>query len=78
MQVTVYKCDHCKKEIGAKTHITLNLNTQHSTTGIAVRDLVTGTWRVHDAPRNFIHFHDGKCIGAYFDGLLKQYDKKTK
>ena len=74
---TIYKCDQCKREIGAKPHITLVLNLSHSGTGIAVPPTHTnGLWKTNRLNDSFLQFHDGKCIAAYFDGLLKKASTK--
>ena len=76
-QHTVYKCDHCKKEIGAKPHITLVLNTGHPGTGIAVPPSDShALWTTKKLGVSFVHFHDGKCIAGYFDALIKSAGEK--
>lgn len=73
----VYKCDHCKRAIGAKPHITLVLNIGHTGTGIAVPPKDThGLWKTNRLNDSFLQFHDGKCIGAYFDALIKKVPVK--
>lgn len=74
---TVYKCDHCKRDIGAKPHITLVLAVNHPGTGIAVPPKDThGLWKTNRLNDSFLQFHDGKCIAAYFDALLKKASAK--
>lgn len=74
----VYKCDQCKKEIGAKAHITLLLNSNGPGTGIAVPPANGNMWRTARLPLNFMQFHDGKCIGAYFDSAIKKATEKNQ
>ncbi len=77
-QHTLYKCDHCKREIGRKVHISLAIGSNGMTTGVAVPPPGDhgGAWKVAGLPHNFLHFHDGKCIGAFFDDLIKKQSKK--
>lgn len=79
MQQTVYKCDHCKKEIGRKSHITLMFS-RGTGTGIAVpnNDPTHSRWETKPFSENFVHFHSGKCAGAYFDALIVKHSKKSK
>ena len=79
-QHTIYKCDHCKREIGRKVHITLAIGSNGITTGIAVPPPAENRcdWSVVGLPHNFLHFHDGKCIGAFFDELIKKQSLKAK
>ena len=76
MQKTVYYCDECKKNVGDKYHISLGLNKGAS--GIAVPpgqkefgglDL---SWRVERVESGFMHFCNGKCLGTFFDKMMKK------
>lgn len=76
-RITVYKCDQCKRDIGARAHITLVLRVDHPGTGIAVPPKDShGLWKTNRLNDSFLQFHDGKCIGAYFDALLKKVATK--
>lgn len=75
-QKTSFYCDQCKKEIGKNVHITLVLNTSNSGTGIALPPTGVRGWITTQLPQNFIHFHNGKCIGAYFDNLIRKATPK--
>lgn len=79
MQEVVYKCDHCKKEIGKNFHISLGLNKGLS--GIAIPPLVAkdyahsvNSWRVQSVESGFIHFHV-VCIGEYFKKMAHKVIK---
>lgn len=73
-QQTIYKCDQCRKEIGDKIHITLMLS-RGPGTGIAVPK---PHWHTEQLNGNFLHFHSGKCIGEYFDALIKKQQLPAK
>lgn len=76
-QHTVYKCNQCKKEIGQKTHITLVFANHMNASGIAVPPKGNNSWEVHQTlSGHFVHFHNGKCIGLYFDSLIKMTTSK--
>lgn len=79
-QHTIYKCDHCKKEIGREAHISLAIGSNGQSTGIAVPPPGEkgGAWRVSGLPYNFLHFHDGKCIGAFMDARIKEATQKKQ
>lgn len=75
MQKTVYYCDQCKKIIGEKKHISLQLQGRFS--GIAIPpDPLTKelglNWSVKESQRKFMHFCKGECIGKYFDKLIAE------
>lgn len=67
----VYKCDADGKEIGRNAHITLMLN-GGTGTGIAIPNGTDqGSWRTKSLGTNFLHFHNGQCIGRYFAAKMK-------
>lgn len=79
MQKTVYKCDQCLKEIGAKKHISLHFD---RFSGIAVPpstdEMVkfekgfSNVWKVESSLQGeFVHFCNSICIQRYFSNLLK-------
>lgn len=71
MQQTVYKCDECSNEIGAKKHISLNIG--HSYSGIATPPTKGGQWEVKNKINGkFMHFCNGQCIGRFFSALMKK------
>lgn len=75
MQLTVYKCDQCKKEIGAVAHFTLNFCGNGNTTGVAKPPKTAANtanhWKVSTFPRAWIHLHFG-CVSKYFEKLAKE------
>lgn len=80
MHRSIYECDHCKKEIGKKPHISLFLDTRRSNdaNGIALppgykKNPLVNLWIVKGFGTNFLHFCNGKCIGAFFAEQLKKY-----
>lgn len=77
MQQVVYKCDSCKKEIGSQPHISLMFS-DNAATGIAVPPAIEGmAWKVNPIGKRFVHFHNAKCIGEYFDTLIKKSKNKN-
>lgn len=75
-QHTVYKCDHCKKEIGAKPHISLMVSLGAGS-GIAVPPGDSHSlWHTERLHASFLHFHNGKCVGEFFDNLIKKVPVK--
>ena len=75
MQQTVYKCDHCKREIGKVPHISLMLNLGVS--GVAVPPKSGGPWLIERLPSGFIHFCRIEHLTAFFKAELDK-TKKTK
>jgi len=77
-QHTVYKCDQCKREIGQKAHVSLVFANQMNASGIAVPPKGgNNSWGMSNTLNGrFVHFHDGKCIGLYFDALIKKATNK--
>lgn len=77
-----YICDGCEKPIGIRPHLSLVLNPS-AACGVA---LPPGTRK--EQPRwvvarqiehglNFLHFHNGKCIGVWADlQIAKAVGKK--
>ncbi len=72
MQKSAYYCDNCKKVIGDKIHISLNMNKGLS--GLAIPPdfpkngdevLYSSNWRIISVPNGFMHFHI-QCIEKYF------------
>lgn len=77
-QHTVFKCNHCKKEIGEKIHISLMIGSNGISSGIAVPPHDNVQWRVRGLPENFLHFHDEKCLGNFFGDLIKTVANSKK
>ena len=82
MQKSAYYCDHCKKVIGEKHHISLNMHTNLS--GIAVppfslfgEDDGPANWTVKSVPFGFMHFHLD-CIEKYFKNMAAKCMKPKK
>lgn len=81
MQVTIYKCDKCKKEIGNKKHLSLSFG-QYS--GVAVPPTAKGIhgnkrWSIETSVQGmFLHFCSTKHLAEYFDGLIEKATKKEK
>ncbi len=69
MQLTIYKCDQCKKEIGDKKHVSANF-TNYS--GIFHKNKLERWEAKKSIQGQFMHFCNGKCIGAYFSNLMKK------
>lgn len=86
MQRTIYQCDNCEKEIGRKKHISLILSNGggyrgNNACGIAIPppgEKGGGAWKVSGFQNNFIHFCNGKCIGAFFSKLMKSSKDQKK
>ena len=78
-QHIVYKCDQCKKEIGQKPHISLVVANHMNASGVAIPPSAKqATWGVYQKINGqFLNFHDGKCIGLFFDGLIKKATTKS-
>lgn len=76
-QHIVYKCNNDGKEIGAKTHITLTLMLSTGT-GIAVPGKNKWEWATKRFNENFLHFHNGKCAGEWFDKQIKIATQEKK
>lgn len=83
MRQTVYKCDHCKVEIGDKKHISLQFANY---SGIAIPpstdEMVKftkgfgNTWKVVESLQGkFVHFCNHVCLGRYFGEIYKNADK---
>lgn len=74
-----YICDGCQKPIGEKPHLSLVFN-QNQACGIAIPPTKKKTFwnvdRLQDS--TFLHFHNGKCIGAWADGLLAKTVSENK
>ncbi len=70
MQKVIYLCDGCGREIGKKKHVSLFINTNQQASGIAVPPAKSGPWAVSKFKQYFVHFHNGKCAGLYFDKIL--------
>lgn len=78
MQKTIYQCDQCKKEIGAKAHVTMNFAGNGNTSGVATPPGTHANgWYVVQFPRNWIHLH-GACVEKYFKALVETAEKKSK
>lgn len=77
-QHTLYKCDQCKKEIGDNPHISLVIANHVNASGIALPpNAERGIWIVCERINgDFLHFHNGKCIGLFFDALIKKATTK--
>ena len=76
-QKTSYICDSekCKKEIGDKKHISLVFAGHTNASGIAIppKESKHNQWGVHHKlNRRFLHFCNGKCIGAFFSDLMSK------
>ena len=81
MQETVYKCDQCTNILGPKKHISLSFGPY---SGIAVPPTIEDMalegiggrklkWGIRENLQSkFLHFCNGKCIGAYFKELLNR------
>jgi hypothetical protein len=79
-----YICDGCNKPIAAKPHLSLIL-TQTSACGVALPPYfaLSGqkTWLVSSIVlpgQNFLHFHNGKCIGTWADLKIARASAKNK
>jgi hypothetical protein len=71
MRTTVYKCDHCKRAIGEKPHISLSFG-QFS--GIALPPFIYGTpyWGVFASLNGkFLHFCRPDHLGQFFAKLMQ-------
>ena len=90
MQKSAYYCDHCKKIIGDKIHISLNMNVGLSGLAVPPTDSKLAAeylmnpnhrWHIERVPNGFMHFHV-LCIGKYFEiwtnKLLIKKDGKNK
>lgn len=70
MQKTVYICDQCGVVIGGKKHLSLQFS---NFSGVAVPPKRNEGWGVHNKlTGKFMHFCNGRCIGAYFTELMKK------
>lgn len=79
MLKTVFICDACNREIGIKPHVSLMINNGHGGCGIAIPNKKgSGPWALERIKHNFVHFHNGKCVGAYFDKLITEATKPVK
>lgn len=68
MQLTIYKCNQCNKEIGLSKHISLRLS-QNS--GIAIPPKTNEYWKtVPSLNGSFLHFCDPECLKKYFANLF--------
>ncbi len=87
MQKSVYTCDHCKRLIGQKMHVSLHTH-NNSLSGIAVPpkdvagDDILGNnfgnvWKVTPLPATFMHFHL-ECVGEYFEKWARFIEKFDK
>lgn len=75
MQKTIYMCDQCQQDMGKKTHISANF-TNYSGVFELAKD---GRWGTKKSLQGtFLHFCNGKCIGAYFSNLMKPVAKTKK
>lgn len=78
-QKTKYYCDHCNKEIGNNPHISLGIaNLGYS--GIALppshsRNPKSEYWHVDQFEAGLKHFCTSKCLGQYFEKILKEATK---
>ena len=83
MMQSVFKCDKCKQEIGAKAHISLSFG---NSSGIAVPpsddEMVKfqkgfgNTWQVKEKLQGkFVHFCSTDHLKAYFDALILKATK---
>lgn len=80
MQRTVYICDQCGQEIGAKYHLSLAFGGPFS--GVAVPPTQpqnpTDRWQMsHKLNGKFVHFCTGKCAGNYFSALIAKAKSGT-
>lgn len=77
MQQTVYKCDHCKKEIGKIHHVSLMVNLGVS--GIAIPPKApSNTWMMRRLPSGFLHFCNPEHLSAFFKAELAGAKDKSK
>jgi hypothetical protein len=85
MMQSVFKCDKCKKEIGAKPHITLSFG---NSSGIAIppsKDEMVkfqkgfgNVWKVHEKLQGkFMHFCSTEHLKMFFDELMKRATDKV-
>lgn len=76
-----YICDGCNKPIGEKPHLSLVFNPCQAC-GVALppgtrKDQTSWTMaRLIQSGKNFLHFHNGKCIGLWADNEIKLATKK--
>lgn len=84
MKKTVYYCDNCKKIIGERKHISLQVHDRFSGIAVPSKSLkksfstdpqnneFSNNWTVKELEDKFIHFCKGECIGKYFDKLIEK------
>ena len=72
MRKTVYYCDQCKKIMGDKKHISLEVNKRLSGIAMPPAEGFNSQWVVKELTRNFLHFCKGECLGKYFDKLMAE------
>lgn len=72
-QHTVYKCDHCDKEIGKKPHVSLNLSSVVSGISLPPKSKRnnSSSWNVKSI-LGFLHFCTPSHISAYFTNKIKE------
>ena len=63
---TIYKCDNCGKKLGKNKHLSITL-ARHS--GWVKESL--GAWRHFKEVGGIKQFCNGKCLGEYFEEILK-------
>lgn len=78
-QKTVYICDSCRKIIGEKIHISMNL---HQSSGVAIPPKTlenkTPNWSLRGV-QGFRHFCNVKCLTTFIDKEIKAVSfKKPK
>lgn len=78
MRDQVFRCDQCKKVIGARPHISLSFG---SASGVAMppNPLFPHSWDVKQSVSGkFAHFCTVDHLAKYFDGLFAKATKTEK
>lgn len=79
-QAFYYKCDGCGKPTGDKAHITLQIN-PGTGSGIAVPHAAKNdghmVWETKSRISGLMHFHNSKCLAAFFDKCFAYATKKA-